>query len=129
MKQWNNGISLDDKRSDRNFTHFMNRLEKRVFGSSGKRYGKRIKRFPTLERKNGRFHVHVLIEKPKFNDGTILDQDTYIKLINDSWGETFFGYDQVHISELDDLNPRGWGEYITKIPDSEENRVDWINVR
>ena len=129
MKQMNESIPLDDKKSDRNFTHFMNRLEKKVFNSSGKRYGKRIKRFPTLERTNKRFHIHVLIEVPKFSDGSILDKDTYIKLINDCWKKTFFGYKQVHVTELDSQNPRGWGEYITKLPDSEDNRVDWLNVR
>lgn len=129
MKQWNQGIKLDPERSDTNFTHFMNRLEKKVFGSSGKRYGKRIKRFSTLERTNKRFHLHVLIEKPRYNNGTIIDKGTYIKLINDSWGKTYFGYKEIHISELDSQNPRGWGYYITKLPDSEENRTDWLNVR
>ena len=129
MKQWNQGIKLDPERSERNFTHFMNRLEKKLFGSSGKRYGKRIKRFPTLERTNKRFHYHVLIEKPKFNNGTIIDKGTYIKLIKDCWGKTFFGYKEIHISELDSQIPRGWGDYITKLPDSEENRTDWLNVR
>jgi len=129
MKQVNQSIKLDPQRSDENFTHFMNRLEKKVFGSSGKRYGKRIKRFPTLERTNKRFHLHVLIEKPKFDDGTILNKNTFVKLINECWGKTFFGYQQIHVSELDSQNPRGWGEYITKLPDSEDNRTDWINVR
>lgn len=129
MKQINESEPLDPIKSERNFRHFINRLERKVYSHSKNRYGKNIKRFPVLERTNKRFHYHVLIEKPKFSDGTRMDKGVFVKLIKESWLKTSFGYRMIDIQELDSKNPSGWGYYITKFQDSEDNRTDWGNVR
>jgi len=129
MKQKVSIFRLDPERSERNFTHFINRLEKRTFRSSGKRYKKEIKRFPVLEYTNDRFHYHVLIEIPKFDNGKRMSKETFVNFIKDSWDRTYFGYKEVDVQELHSQNPRGWGFYITKFQDSENNRTDWSNVR
>jgi hypothetical protein len=129
MKQKVSIFRLDPERSERNFTHFINRLEKRTFRSSGKRYKKEIKRFPVLEYTNDRFHYHVLIEIPKFDNGKRMNKETFVNFIKDSWDRTYFGYKEVDVQELHSQNPRGWGFYITKFQDSENNRTDWSNVR
>lgn len=129
MKQKISYFRLDPERSERNFSHFMNRLEKRTFKSSGKRYKKEIKRFPVLEHTNDRYHYHVLMEIPKFNNGKRMNKDSFVDLIKDSWRKTNFGYKEVDIQDLHSQNPRGWGFYITKFQDSENNRTDWGNVR
>ena len=58
-----------------------------------------------------------------------MDKGVFVKLIKDSWLKTSFGYRMIDIQELDSKNPSGWGYYITKFQDSEDNRTDWGNVR
>lgn len=129
MKQRFHWFGLDPIRCEKNFYHFMKRLEKKTFGKSGERFKKRIRRFPTLEYTNHRYHYHLLMEIPKFDNGKMVNKEKFIKLIRDSWKKTPFGYDQIHIIDFSHSDGKGWGSYITKFQSSEDNRVDWGNVR
>jgi hypothetical protein len=129
MKQGNRSVRLDPIRSETNFYHFMKRLEKKTFGKSGERYKKEIKRFPVLEFTNSRYHYHLLMEIPKFSNGNRIEKEKFFELINDSWKKTEFGYEQIHIIDFSLSDGNRWRSYITKFQSSENNRVDWGNVR
>lgn len=120
----------DDIRSSRNFSHFMNRLNKRTFGSSGKRFNRSINRIPILEysQSEDRYHYHTIIEIPKHSDGIRIHRERFKFMIRDSWLKTDFGYNQIDIQDLYKDNPQGWGSYITKFLNSND-QTDWRNHR
>jgi hypothetical protein len=131
MKQFSQyGERLDEINSSREYRRFMNRLEKKSFGSSGRRYKKRIKDFPVIEYTNKRYHFHVIMEIPKYSDGRRMDRNEFKSLIKESWGKTDFGYREIDIQDLYYQGSNcGWFDYITKFQDSEKNRIDVENIR
>ena len=119
MKKSSGGEKLDNIRCSRNLRHCLNRVNKNVYGKSFDRYGKRLRVLPVLESKKGRFHYHLLIEKP-----TSLPYEQFCKLMQDCWMKTKFGNRQVHFHQ--NIN-HGWSGYITKFQNVEDE-PDWENL-
>ena len=64
-KQVWNGVPIDDIISERNFRHFQNVLNRKVFGNSFQRYGKKLQSLIVREvGGGGRHHLHVILETP-----------------------------------------------------------------
>jgi hypothetical protein len=101
----------------------MNLLNRKVYGQSFKRHGKRVQVIPVLEGGGqDRFHYHCVIDCPK--DELI---DEYPFLIEECWSATDYGYHQIDVqSNSDD----GWVSYITKYRTKTEfdQSIDWINL-
>jgi hypothetical protein len=115
-------VPLTDERASRNFRHFINLLSSRVYGTSWKRFGRRVRAFPVQEGgRRQRLHYHALIECPREDLISI-----YPQLIEQCWQRTDWGYDQVHVTADPDA---GWLRYMTKLRSKPDfgSSIDWMN--
>lgn len=120
MKQVVENEYLDEEKSVKNFRHFLNRLNKRVYGNAHKRFKKSISVIPVLEKPfYGRFHYHLILEKPAH-----IHQNTYELMIKECWKKTRFGYYEIDIRNI---YSSGWIDYITKFA-SKEDEIDYENI-
>lgn len=107
-----------------NFRHFMNKLNRRIFGRSAMRFGKGVCCIPILEGGGEqRLHYHAMIDCPR--PELVLDYPT---LIAECWRSTQWGYWQVDCQAFPD---DGWIRYITKFRDKPSfgDAIDWMNFR
>ena len=115
---------LTETSAVQNFRHFLNKLNRCVYGKAAIRHGKGVGCIPVLEGGGTkRLHYHAVIDCPRpdlVNDFPLL--------IADRWRSTQWGYWQVDCqSNPDD----GWINYITKFRDkpSFADAIDWMNLR
>ena len=111
---------LGNYRCRQAFRHFMNLLNRAVYGAAFRRYGKRLRVLPVLEKgeiragalrpcdrgTSGRWHVHCAIELPSHFDGIGLE-----KLIRKCWTKVEWGYGRILVRDSADA---GWIEYMLK---------------
>jgi len=118
LKQRVDQKSINNDISSQNLRHFLNVLNKKCFGNSFKRFNKRLRVLPVLERSStGRYHYHLTLQNP------FIDKpDKFESMINFTWFNTNYGYRHIHIHR--NVN-KGWNDYITKLNTGGE--VDWIN--
>jgi hypothetical protein len=77
-------IRADEYQCRQAFHHFMNLLNRAVFGKVFYRYGKKLNVIPVLEKEiYGRWHYQAAIEPPAHMDAYQFDQ-----LITDCWSRT-----------------------------------------
>src|ERR1700761_7258182 len=97
-RQSDNGVwvKIDDYPCRRAFRHFMNLLNRSVYGAAFRRYGKRLRVLPVLEKgevraralrpsergTSGRWHIHCAIELPTHFDAVALE-----RLIRACWAK------------------------------------------
>lgn len=119
MKQGVEYDFLDNIKAYGNFKHFMNFLNKKIYGNAFKRFQKRISVVPVLERSSeGRLHFHLTLEKPQR-----IKQKDYEVMIVECWKKTKFGHRQI---DIQNIYSDGWNDYITKLV-RKEDAVDWEN--
>ena len=113
-------LKIDDYRCRQAFRHFMNLLNRTVYGAAFRRYGKRLRVLPVLEKgevraralrswdrgTSGRWHIHCAIELPSHFDGIALED-----LICDCWAKSSGGYGRILVR--DGANA-GWINYMLK---------------
>ena len=102
------------------FRHFMNLLNRAVYGPAFRRYGKRLRVLPVLEKGEvrapalcswqrgtyGRWHIHCAIESPSHLDAVALE-----KLIRHCWAKVECGCGRILVR--DGANA-GWISYMLK---------------
>ena len=113
-------VKIDDYRCRRAFRHFMNLLNRSVYGAAFRRYGKGLRVLPVLEKgdvraralrswergTSGRWHIHCAIELPLHLDGIDLENQ-----IRDCWAKVEWGYSRILVR--DGANA-GWINYMLK---------------
>jgi hypothetical protein len=113
-------VKIDDYRCRQAFGHFMNLLNRAVYGAAFRRYGKSLRVLPVLEKgevrpralrpcdrgTSGRWHIHCAIELPPHLDGIAIE-----KLIRDCWANVEWGYSRILVR--DGANA-GWIDYMLK---------------
>ena len=113
-------IEIDDYPCRRAFRHFMNLLNRAVYGSAFRRHGKRLRVLPVLEKgevrartlrsrergTSGRWHIHCAIELPLRFDAIALEN-----LISSCWRKVEWGYGRILVR--DGANA-GWINYMLK---------------
>jgi len=120
MKQGVDNKSLDNINSSQNLRHFLNILNKKCFGNAFKRFDKRLRVFPSLERSStSRWHYHLVLENP-FPSNPM----KFERMIESAWFKTSYKHRRIDIQHK--VNA-GWGDYITKF-DHRDNEIDWENV-
>ena len=125
-KQSMNGFTIDNVVSERNFRHFKNKLNTKLFGNGYRRFNKQLQMLVIREvSSNHRHHLHCIIEQPQR-----IGFEEFSNLIETVWRSTNFGYDQIHIEKPSSQQREdGWLNYImkdrTKVNLS--TSVDWIN--
>jgi hypothetical protein len=119
-------IRADEYQCRKAFHHFMNIINRKVFGKAFCRYGRRLNVIPVLEKKKyGRWHYHAAIEPPAHIDAYQFDQ-----LITDCWSQTDWGYERILVREGAD---RGWVTYMLKSSqksdfDAWSDAIDWESL-
>jgi hypothetical protein len=113
-------MSRRDYRCRQAFRHFMNLLNRAVYGAAFRRYGKRLRVLPVLERgevharalrswergTSGRWHIHCAIELPSHCDAVALE-----RLIRNCWAKVEWGSGRILVR--DGANA-GWINYMLK---------------
>ena len=113
-------VTIDDYRCRQAFRHFMNLLNRAVYGAAFRRYGKRLRVLPVLEKgevrarslrpwergTSGRWHIHCAIELPSHFDAVALEN-----LICDCWAKVEWGHGRILVR--DGANA-GWISYMLK---------------
>ena len=120
LKKNFSGQWIDKASASRNFMHFKNRLNKRLFGNAASRFNRSINVIPVLEFGwvEERPHYHAIFQKP--TDRTF---ETLAESIKKCWLSTRFGYRQIDIQHQYDS---GWTSYISKFK-HHEDALDWEN--
>ena len=113
-------VKIDDYRCRQAFRHFVNLLNRAVYGSAFRRHGKRLRVLPVLEKgeiraralrpwecgASGRWHVHCAIELPSHLDAIALEN-----IIRECWAKVEWGYGRILVR--DGANA-GWIDYMLK---------------
>lgn len=115
-------VRLTRDRASQNLRHFLNLLNKHVYGKAYSRFGVRIPVIPVLEGgSNSRLHYHLMLDCPRDDL-----KATYPQIIESLWLRTQWAYSQTDIQAEADS---GWINYISKTRDkpSFEDSIDWEN--
>ncbi len=126
LKQFAEGVKLDDIRASKNLRHFLNFLNTEVYGKRFKRFGKKLNVIPSLERSSsGRLHYHLVLQQPQSRHPEMAQEadKAFLALIQSCWERTPFGYEQIHIHDRVD---HGWTDYISKTANAGDG-IDWQN--
>jgi hypothetical protein len=113
-------IEVDHCRCSHAFRHFMNLLNKEVYGSAYRRHGKRLRVLPVLERgdvrasalrpcergRSGRWHIHCAIELPLHVDAFALE-----RLIRVCWAKVELSHGRILVRDCANV---GWVHYMLK---------------
>jgi hypothetical protein len=113
-------IRIDDYPCRQAFRHFMNLLNRAVYGAAFRRHGKRLRVLPVLEKgevraralrswergTSGRWHIHCAIELPSHSDAVVLE-----KLIRDCWAKVEWGCGRILVRAGANA---GWINYMLK---------------
>ena len=113
-------VKIDGYRARQAFRHLMNLLNRAAYGTAFRRYGKRLRVVPVLEKgevrartlrscergTSGRWHIHCAIELPPHFDAIALE-----KLIRHCWAKVEWGYSRMLVR--DGANA-GWINYMLK---------------
>ena len=126
LKQFAEGVKLDDIRASKNLRHFLNFLNTEIYGKRFRRFGKKLNVIPALERSSsGRLHYHLVLQKPQSRHPEMAQEadKAFLALIQSCWKRTPFGYEQIHIHDRVD---HGWTDYISKTANAGDG-IDWQN--
>jgi hypothetical protein len=113
-------VKIDDYSCRQAFRHFVNLLDRCVYGAAFRRYGKRLRVLPVLEKgevrtralrswqcgTSGRWHVHCAIELPSHLNAVALE-----KLIRRCWARVEWGYGRILVRDGANV---GWINYMLK---------------
>lgn len=113
-------IKIDDYSCRGAFRHFMNLLNRAIFGAAFRRHGKRLRVLPVLEKgevrtrllrpwergTSGRWHIHCAIELPSHLRAVALE-----KLIRACWAKVKLSYGRILVR---DRANAGWVDYMLK---------------
>jgi hypothetical protein len=125
---WSEGrrIFADEHQCSRAFRHFMNLLNRAIYGSAFRRGKKRLRVIPVLEKdQNGRFHYHAAIELlPRIKPWR------FQALVWHCWSRTDWGYDPTSVELSAD---QAWVEYMLKPTQKSgfeawTDCIDWNNL-
>jgi hypothetical protein len=123
-------IKVDHYRCKESFRHFMNLLNKAVYGSAFRRHGKRLRVLPVIERGEvyapslrqcergtfGRWHIHCAIELPVHFDAFTLE-----KLVRVCWAKVELSSSRILVRDRADA---GWIRYMLK--DRQKSEFDGL---
>lgn len=118
-------VKGDEISYSRNLQHFLNRLNKKVFGNAVRRFDKKLNCYAAFEGGVGftRPHFHLLIQGSPYHT-----KNEFERLVEKEWTKTNYGYREVYV--LKHNQNSGWEGYISK-EYSKTNLfdcIDWGNV-
>ena len=100
-------VRIDESQCRKSFAVFMHQLDRAVYGNAVRRYDRRVRVIPTLEKdKDGRWHIHAAIELPPHLEAAHFDE-----MIRECWSRIDWGYDRILVRDNADS---GWLDYMLK---------------
>ena len=111
-----------------NLRHFLNRLNRSIYGNQARKGLRKLRVLPVLERdKSGRYHYHLHLEQPSDKSGVDLSYH-----IMSLWPKTRLALDGFGRRDRNDINlevDQGWVAYMTKLRSKEEYGLafDYLN--
>jgi hypothetical protein len=84
---------IDENQAKRAFRHFMNLLNRSLYGRNFRQYGRRLRVIPVLE-KGQRWHYHLAVEPPRH-----MDAEEFARRIRQSWNQVDWGYEEIDIEQ------------------------------
>lgn len=108
--------------ASQNFRHFLNVLNKGVWGKAAERLGKSVQCFCVLEGgADKRYHYHAVLDCPRQD---LLEH--FPEMIESAWERTDWSYNQ---SDIQPFCDEGWINYISKFRDKSDylSAFDWMN--
>lgn len=114
--------NLTPEIASQNLRHFLNLMNKQVYGSAARRHGKQLPVFPVQEGgKDKRLHYHLAIDCPR--DELV---EVFPAMVIASWQKTLWGFSQIDVQPCD----QRWVNYITKLRDKPDyaSSIDWMNT-
>lgn len=109
-------VSLNEGHIDRTLRHFLNLLNRCVYGNNWRRYGRRVHVF-SVQEQSSRHHLHLRLKVPVNRPTTFSEVkrnseifDRLIVSIPICWRKTDWGYGSNRVTFGDD----GWTEYQMK---------------
>ena len=115
-------ISLTPDLASQNFRHFLNILNRRMWGKAAERGRKSVQCFCVLEGgPNKRYHYHAVLDCPRQD---LLEQ--FPGMVESAWSRTDWSYNQ---SDIQPFCDEGWINYISKFRDKPDylSAFDWVN--
>jgi len=115
-------IRLTDQMASQDLTHFLNRLNGKVFGNASRKNGKRVRVIPILEGGGStRLHYHLTLDCPR---PALVE--SYPLLVRECWSKTTWGFHEIHVHP--NCNA-GWIEYTSKFQTkvNYDLSYDWLN--
>lgn len=112
-------VALTPELASRSVRHFLNVLNKRVYGAAAQRYGKRIRSLATFEGSTTkRLHCHLMLECPR-----VELEDHFPAIVARAWTAADWSDSQIDVQPCDD----GWLTYMTKFRDKPDfaSAFDW----
>jgi hypothetical protein len=123
-------VKIDDYSCRQAFRHFTNLLNGAVYGAAFRRYNKRLRILPVLEKgevraialrswergRSGRWHIHCAIELPAHLDAVALET-----LIRYCWAKVELSYGRILVR---DCANAGWISYMLK--NSQKSQFDGL---
>ena len=110
---------LTPELASRNVRHFLNLLNKQLYGSAAQRSNKRIRSLAVAEgTATKRLHYHLMLDCPQ-----ISHIEHFSSMVAAAWAKTDWGYPQIEVRSCD----KGWLKYITKFRDKPDfaSAFDW----
>lgn len=114
---------INETLASQNLRHFLNKLNRSIFGKAALRFKKSVACIPVLEGGDfRRLHYHLLIDCPRADL-----VESFPDIIAHHWRSTNWGYHQLDCQRDPDA---GWVNYITKFRDKPNytDSIDWTNL-
>jgi hypothetical protein len=114
-RQQNIWVQIDETQAKRAFKHFLNRLNRSLYGRNFRQYGRRLKVIPVLEKtRSGRWHYHLAIEAPAH-----IDAKEFARRIRQAWYQVDWAYEEM------DIQPNANAAWITEyLPGNKNGQKD-----
>jgi len=112
-------VSLTPEIASRNVRHFLNVLNKQVYGSASQRHGKRLRSLVAFEGSGTkRLHCHLMVDCPRPDL-----VETFPASVARAWSAADWSDCQIDVRPCDD----GWLTYMTKFRDKPDfaSAFDW----
>lgn len=92
---------LTEDNARKNVRHFLNILNKKIYGNAAKRFNKKVHVVPVIKggTKNNQLHLHMTVIVPER-----FKKDEFVTLMSNLWTKTHFGNSVMKVQDVHDLS-------------------------
>lgn len=92
---------LTEDNARQNVKHFLNILNKKVYGNAAKRFNKKVHAIPVIQggTKNNQLHLHMTVVVPER-----FKRDEFVTLMSNLWTKTHFGNSVTKVQDVNEIS-------------------------